>query len=348
VSGVVERIYVRIPNWVGDVVLATPFFAALRAAYPRAEIVAHGKARLFDITEGARFFDRVVPLERRLGPLWPIVEGRRLRSIVGEIDLAFLLPNSLSAALIAWTAGARRRLGYALDGRSVLLTDALPVKKEGRLRPIPMVDYYLALLAAAGQDTSRVKRCPALPVTEPARERVERLLERQGIAGHERIWALNAGAVWETKRWIPEYLGELCDMVHARGAVPFVLRGPGEEEIVERARRASKRGFKGGDELVPLGDLVAFLARCCVLVTTDSGPRHLGVAAGIPVVALIGSTHPAYTVVDHRALKVLCEEVDCWPCHLEKCPVDFRCMTRLVPAKVATACDELLDREPAP
>jgi heptosyltransferase-2 len=341
-TGDVRRIYVRFPNWVGDVVLATPFLGELRRLYPRAEIVAHGKGRLFEITEGGGLHDRAVPLERRGGPLWPLLEGRRLRRLLGEVDLAFVLPNSLSSAVIARTLGARRRIGYGLDGRSVFLTDALPVAKQGRLRPIPMVDYYLGLLRPLGHDVSAVPRRPALPVSEASRARVQVLLERLGVAAGDRLWALNAGGAWETKRWIPEYVGQLIDMIAARGARPFLLTGPGEEEIVRRARAVAKTSFLGADELVPLRDLTAFLQRCELLVTTDSGPRHFGVAAGIPVVALIGPTHPAYTVVDHKANRILCEEVDCWPCHLPVCPVDFRCMTRLLPEKVATACDELL------
>lgn len=338
-----RRIYVRLPNWVGDVVLATPFLAAVRRAHPAAEIVVHGKGRLFEITDGGGFYDRAIPLERRWGPLAPYLEGRRVKALLGDCDLAFVLPNSLSSSLVAWFSGAKRRVGYALDARSALLTDALPVKKEGRLRPIPMVDYYLGLLAATGAAPVPGPKVPTLPVTEESRRRVDDLLAKVGVRRDERIWALNAGGAWETKRWIPEYVGQLADLAVARGARPFVLRGPDEQDIVDRALKSAKTPFLGADTLVPLRDLAAFLQRCEILVTTDSGPRHFGIAAGIPVVVLIGSTHPGYTVVaDYPHVRVLCEEVECWPCHLEKCPIDFRCMTRLVPEKVARACDDLL------
>lgn len=336
------RVYVRLPNWVGDVVLATPFLEALRRAFPRAEIVAHGRARFFELLEGAKLVDRAISLERRKGPLWPVLEGLRVRKLLGPVDVALLCPNSLSAALIARALGATRRIGYRLNARGLLLTDALPAKKEGRLRPTPMVDYYLGLLGPLGVDTSAVPRRPKLPVTEAARARVQALLGRAGVAAGDRLWALNAGGAWETKRWIPEYVGQLADLAAARGARPFLLHGPGEEEIVRRAVAAAKTKVLGEGVLVPLADLTAFLERCEVLVTTDSGPRHVGVAAGIPVVALIGPTHPGYTVVDHAASRILCEQVDCWPCHLAKCPVDFRCMKRLTADKVVAACDDLL------
>jgi heptosyltransferase-2 len=338
-----ERVYVRLPNWVGDVVLATPLLAALRKGLPRAEIIVHGRERFFELLEGGGLYDRAVPLVRRGGPVWPFLEGARLRRLLGRVDVALLCPNSLSAAIIARVMGAPRRIGYRLNARGPLLTDALFAKKEGRLRPVPMVDYYLGLAAALGLDTSAVLRRPVLPVSDGARARARAILERAGVRPGDRVWALNAGGAWETKRWIPEYLGELADMVAARGARPFLLHGPGEDEIVARARAVARTEVLGAGEMVPLADLGAFLKSCEILVTTDSGPRHIGVAAGIPVVALIGPTHPAYTVVDHPALSVLCEEVDCWPCHLPVCPVDFRCMKRLTPDKVANACDRLLE-----
>ncbi|MBI3724577.1 hypothetical protein HY251_11575 [bacterium] len=213
-----RRVYVRLPNWVGDVVLATPFLSALRRAFPRAEIVAHGEKRLFEILEGAGHYDRTIPIERPPSPVWPLLEGRRVRRLAGPCDLAIVLPNSFSAALVARALGAPRRIGYRLDARRLLLTDSLPVKKEGRLRPIPMIDYYLGLLAPLGVDTTGEKKRPSLPVSEASRERVRALLARQGVREGDRVWALNAGGVWETKRWIPEYLGQLVDMIVARGS----------------------------------------------------------------------------------------------------------------------------------
>jgi heptosyltransferase-2 len=341
----IERIYVRLPNWVGDVVMATPLFRSLRDAFPGAEILGHGKERNFEFVDGARFFDRTIPFQRGSGLLGPWLEGRRVRALAGPIDLALVLPNSLSSAIVARATGARRRIGYKNEGRSLLLTDALPVeKREGRLRPIPMVDYYHGLLGPLGVKPTAPRR-PVLPVDEAARARASELLAKMGVHPGERVWAINIGANWVTKRWIPEYAGMLADMVAARGAKPVILWGPGEEDLVREAVAASKSGLLGSDVRVPLRDLCALLERCELLITSDSGPRHFGVAAGIPIVALIGSTHPAYTEVDplpHAPVELCCEKVECWPCHLEKCPIDFRCMKRLLPEKVASAADHVL------
>src|SRR5262249_20187907 len=88
-------------------------------------------------------------------------------------DLALVLPNSLSSAIVTRATGARRRIGYANEGRSFLLTDAIPVQKQGRLRPIPMVDLYHGLLAPLGVKPTAPRR-PFLPVDDGARASASR------------------------------------------------------------------------------------------------------------------------------------------------------------------------------
>lgn len=340
-----ERIYVRLPNWVGDVVLATPFLRALRRAAPRATIAAHGRGAAFKILANEGLYDRELGLQKG-GLLWPLREGKRVRAELGELDLAVLLPNSVSSAMVAWSAGARQRLGYRLNGRGALLTAGPVVRKEGLLRPVPMVDYYLGLLEHLGVDTSDEPRRPILTPSPEAEDRVEELLTRLELnAPSIRRWALNLGGSWETKRWIPQYAGELVRRIRRAGAAPILLRGPDEGELAEAVCEAAGERVPGADDVVGLTELTALMRRCEVLITSDSGPRHFGVAAQIPVLVLIGSTHPHYTTVDHRGLELLSEWVDCWPCHLKTCPLDFRCMRALTPARVQRAAEALVERE---
>ncbi len=347
--GDARRIYVRLPNWVGDVLLATPFLTALRAAAPRARVLLHGRKVALSVLAGEGLHDEALALGKPASGLGPAVdllrEGRRVRRAFGRPDVAFLFPNSFSSALVARATGARERVGYALNGRSVLLTRALPARKEGRLRPTPMVDYYLAMLLALGTPPPAVPRRPVLRPSPAAHERAAAYFARHGVDPRARpVWALNLGGSWLTKRWIPEHAGRLANLLEARGITPLLLTGPDERDLARGAVAAAGRPLFGADEVVPLTDLTAVLSRCAALVTTDSGPRHFGIAAGIPVLVLIGSTHPGYTQVDYDRLALLCEEVECWPCHLKRCPIDFRCMTRLTPEKVMAAVDALLVR----
>jgi heptosyltransferase-2 len=341
----VRRIYVRLPNWVGDVVLATPFLNALRRGAPKAEILAHGKGFQLEILKNEGVYDQGLTLKKGT-PWWPFSEGRRVRTAWGVPDVAFLLPNSFSAALVAKNAGATARVGYSLNLRGPLLTHGIQVRKEGLFRPIPMVDYYLRLLTHTGMPVAGTKRLPVLSASDEAKDWAERFLTRHRLnAESARVWALNIGGSWETKRWIPQHAGRLVKLLRRRGISPILLRGPDEGDLAKAVCQAAGEEVPGADEVVGLNELTAVLQRCELLLTTDSGPRHFGIAAGIPVVVLIGSTHPGYTAVDYDALELLCQRVSCWPCHLKICPVDFKCMRALTPERVLEGASRQVETE---
>jgi heptosyltransferase-2 len=337
-----ERIYVRLPNWVGDVVLATPFLRALRAAAPAARILVHGKGFQLAIVAGEGTYDESL----KLSSSWPLTEGRRIRETFGAPDLALILPNSFSSALTAWASGARHRIGYALNARGALLTHPIRVKRQGHLRPIPMVDYYLGILSHAGANVAAVPRVPTLTPTPEAEDWAERFLTRLRLnAPSNRVWALNIGGSWETKRWIPQHAGRLVKRLRAEGISPLLLRGPDEAGLADQVCEAAGERVPGADEVVGLCELTAVMSRCELLITTDSGPRHFGIAAGIPVVVLIGPTHPGYTAVDYEPLGLLCQRVPCWPCHLKHCPVDFKCMKSLTAERVFAGATRHLESQ---
>jgi heptosyltransferase-2 len=319
---------------------------ALRRSAPQARVLAHGSGLALRLLGPEGLFDEALPL-RKKGPLWPLREGPRAAA-GGALDLALLLPNSFSAALVAWSAKAEARVGYDLGLRGPLLTHPLATKREGLLRPVPMVDYYLDLIRRTGGDVSGIPRRPVLTVTPAARAWAEAFLTRHGMnAPSARIWAINLGGSWETKRWIPSQAGALVRLLRARGIQPLLLRGPDEADLARQVVDAAGAPVPGAEEVVRLGELTAVAERCELLITTDSGPRHFGVAAGIPVLVLIGPTHPGYTTVDHPDQGLLCEQVACWPCHLKRCPVDFRCMRALTPRRVLGAGEALVERRVA-
>lgn len=345
-----ERIYIRLPNWVGDVVMAEPFLRAVRLACPRAIIDVHGRAHCFGFIAGCGHFDEAIPLMRSRGPLWPIREGRRLRHMRRRYALAFVLPNSLSSAIIARLIRARRRLGYGLNGRSLLLTDALPVLREGGLRSVAMVDYYLGLAERAGIATAELSRIPCLTASPEQRAAAQATLHSLGIQDGEELWAINAGGAWLTKRWTPEGVADLAERIAEAGARPLLLGGPDEAEFYREVQSRLPAGLAPGmpDQCIPLDQLAPVLERCRILVTTDSGPRHFGVAARIPTLALHGPTHPGYTAVPFEATDIVCKEVDCWPCHKKTCPEKdarfHQCMRGIRAVDVLEAARALLDR----
>ena len=97
-----------------------------------------------------------------------------------------------------------------------------------------------------------------------------------------------------------------------------------------------------GEPPIGLGQLVALVASAALVLTNDTGPRHIAVAFDRPVVVVMGPTDPRHTAYQLERQRVLREPVECSPCHLKSCPIDHRCMTRLAPERVVAAAEELL------
>ncbi len=335
------KVLVRLPNWIGDAIMATPTLRALRAGFAQAEIVAAGRAGLLPLFAGAAWLDRAIALPEERGALAPLRAGRLLRA--EGFDLAVVLPNSWSSALAALAAGIPRRAGYAAQGRGFLLTDSLPVARQGRLRKIPMVEYYLALARRLGCPVERTGRRVELPVRPESEERAAAWARERGLGAAERPVALNVGASFgPSKLWVTEGWAAVADHFLRSGRRVVLYGGPRDRPIVDAVLGAMReRGAIAATD-IPLGDLCAHLRRAAVLISTDSGGRHVGVAAGIPVVAILGPTHPIYSETDHEKTFVLLEKVECWPCHLKECPIDHRCMTRIRPERVIAIAEAFL------
>ncbi|MHC5038193.1 MAG: lipopolysaccharide heptosyltransferase II [Planctomycetota bacterium] len=342
-----KRILVICPNWVGDVVMATPALRALRTSFPEAKITGLVRPYVSLILEGAPWFDRLWRYDRRRNSLREAI--RAVRGIRREdFDLAVVFPNSFSTALLARLGGVGERVGYVRDRRGLLLTRSLPRPgegpgEEGAFQPVYMVDYYLDLVAAAGAEPSGRHLEIFLPPETEAKAAA--LLERLGQGPGGRWIGLNPGAAFgSSKCWLPERFAEAGDRLAERhGARCIILAGPGEEEVQGRIAslmHSSPATPSPGE--VPLDVLKGVVKGLDLLVTNDTGPRHFAHAFNVPAVVLMGPTDPRYTQCGLERAKVLRVEVDCGPCHLKVCPTDHRCMTALTADLVVEAAAELL------
>jgi heptosyltransferase-2 len=206
-----------------------------------------------------------------------------------------------------------------------------------------MVDYYLALCALAGCRVEKTGRHLELPAPPEALARADAYFRRLGAAPEERILGLSVGTSFgSSKLWTVEGWAAVADHFLGRGLRVVLFGGPGDRGVIERVLAACGRKGAAAATDIPLADLCAHMKRCAALVSTDSGGRHIGLAAGIPVVVVMGPTHPNYSEVDSDRFAVLLEKVECWPCHLKECPIDHRCMTRIRPEAVIAATEDFL------
>lgn len=345
----VERLLVVLPNWVGDVVAATPTLSALRAHFRPARITYLLRCHLEETVAGGGWHDDVLFWPRRRGGLNDLALlglARELRGL--RADVALLLTNSFRAALVTWLAGIPRRVGYGREARSWMLTDRLrPLKRDGVFVPSPILPYYCQLAEYLGCPVT--ERRVRLGLT-PAQEEAGRRLLRHYELEHRRYALINPGAAFgAAKCWLPERFAEVCVRLTAEYGMRCVVVGAPHEaplmrRIVELAEGADVACCDNPG--TTLGSLKVLARHAALLVCNDTGPRHYGHAFNVPTVTLFGPTHQEWTDTDYPHEIKLQVPVECGPCQLKVCPVDHRCMQRLTTDRVLEAVRAVLARAP--
>ena len=340
-----ERILVRLPNWLGDLLMARPLLHALRRAHPGARVVAVGQAAHLDLLAHDGVIDEAHP--------WPH-EGARRTALARELrarplDAALVLPPSFSSAWFAWRAGARRRIGYAHDLRGALLTRALPRPPRGELH---LSREYLALGLALGgvcetekgpasADHPDASATPPLVPPPWAMPRAEAALAGAVVPGAaERPIALLAPAAryGPAKRWPASRFA----------AVGRVLAGRGYQLLVcgvasERAECEAVAVAGGAVSLAGATDLAAqaaLCARAALALCNDSGLAHLSAAVGTPTVTIFGSTSSAWSAPLGPRVRVIQQAPVCAPCFQRTCRIGYRCLEAVGVERVVRVCLE--------
>jgi heptosyltransferase-2 len=341
------RIVVFCPNPIGDTVMATPTFRAVRQGFPGARVAAVIKPQVAPTLDGTAWFDELI----RFDPRSPVREQRtwsvqrRLRR--GRFDLAVLLPNSVRSAGMAWLAGIPRRAGYERHGRGLLLTDVLhhPRDDSGHRLPVPIVESYLKLVRHLGCPVASIRL--ELATTEDEEAAADRAWSALGLPLGEPVVCLNPGGAYgPAKNWPTGHFAQLARrLAEETDARILVLCGPREREearaIASRAKHP--RVVSLADQEVGIGLTKACVRRARLLITTDSGPRHFAAAFGTPVLALFGPTHVAWTRTQHPRAWHLFHPVPCGPCQRPVCPEGHhRCMTELTPESVLRVAFRIL------
>jgi heptosyltransferase-2 len=337
VAGQKEKISIVLPNHLGDVVMATPALRALRRGRPDAHISAVVHRSLAPVLRGCPWIDAYVlhDLKAARGALGKLRARLSLARELRGAELAIVLPNSFASAFLALASRAPRRLGYARKGRSFLLTDAVPVRREGgRFVPTAMERYYLDLVRTLGcPDTGTQLE---LFVEPEAEAECDARFAAAGIQQRSPLVCLAPGAGYgPSKLWPLAYVAEVARELRAGGAQVALVHGPGEQALADAIIASAGAGLVSlGGAQMSLSLLKSVLARAQLLICNDAGARHVAAAFEVPTIVLMGPTAIGYTNLNLKRTKVLREPVDCSPCQLKVCPIDHRCMTRLLPARV--------------
>jgi lipopolysaccharide heptosyltransferase I len=266
----------------GDVVHAIPAAAALRRAHPEARIDWLVDEKQRSIVELVTAVDRPIVIDRPARQGW-MRAVRKLRAT--PYDVAIDLQGLLKSAVLARASGAARVVGFSIW--HLREKTARPFYSEVRdAEAGHVIAKNLRLLEAVGVHDAEI-HFPLADVTSAA------LDELRAQLGGSRFALINPGAAWPNKRWPPDRFGELTTFVRdALGLTPVVLWGPGEELLAHAViAAAGGRALMAPPTTIP--DVLALSRAAALMISGDTGPLHIAVAAGTPVVAIFGPTDPA-------------------------------------------------------
>jgi heptosyltransferase-2 len=325
------RILIVAPSWVGDALMSQPLLTLLKRHEPDAAIDVLGPGWALPIyrrmpevsgTIESPFAHGDLSLSRR----WRL--GRDLCR--GDYDRAYVLPNSFKSALAPAFARIPRRIGFVGEMRQPLLTDARRLDK----RALPqMVERFAFLASPPGLPLERPLPRPRLEVANAERDR---LLAQLGLAFSDRTACFCPGAEYgPAKRWPPGHFAALAVKLAAEGYAVWLVGSAKERDLGERIRSASGDAALNLCGRTTLDEAVVLLSCARVVVSNDSGLMHAAAALGRPMIALYGSSSPAFTPPLSDLARVVRVGVPCSPCFQRVCPLGhFDCMMKLEPGVV--------------
>ena len=334
------KIMIRATNWVGDAIMALPALRAVRKRFPEAKIAVVARPYVADIYRNQNICDQLISYDARgMHAGFSGREGLATALREQKFDVALLLQNAFDAAWLAWRSGIPQRIGYARDGRSLLLTRAVAVPKPGEI-PAHEKFYYLELLRRAGWiDQLTGEPFIELAVPEVNRRNAADILLAAGSRPHAFRIAIGAGASYgSAKCWLPERFAETVNRVQLQSDADVIFFGTAAETAVSGAISASlKRPPVDLTGKTAIADLPALLSQCHLFIGNDSGAMHVAAAVGLPVVAVFGPTDAMGTAPVTPRCTVVQQKPYCSPCFLRRCPTDHRCMKAITPAMVEAA-----------
>jgi lipopolysaccharide heptosyltransferase II len=331
---------------IGDVVFTTPAIRALRRHWPDAHLTYIVETAAAPVVRHNPHVDRLIVAPRHRGIrglLADLTLARRLRA--ERYDLAIDFHGGPRASLLTWLSGARRRVGYAVAGRTWMYTTRVSRPRELRARH--SVENQWDLLRAIDIPApDRAADSVEMPIDPVAAATVAERLDRIGVAADDRIIVIHVSAGNPFRRWpldrFVTLARELVDRDPRRRVV--VTSGPSERYAVQYViNRAG--ALPAGEFSLP--ELRALVDRAALYIGGDSGPLHIAATSSTPIVGLYGPTLPERSAPwrDPRfaTISVDAGSLECRPCDQRVCaPGDFRCLTMISVEQVLDAAERLL------
>lgn len=320
---------------IGELLFVTPVFKVIKQAYPEAIVEALVASQVNEICIFNQYIDNIIIIDKngRQAGIWEHLELiRKIRK--AQYDLVINLNRSERTSLIAAFSGGKKVCGFASKVFKLFFNPWL--KKD---RSIHSADSYLKVLRAIGIP-SQTKNYLEMRYDEKVVEKANRMWQKNFLA-NSKVVGIHPGANWPNKRWKPEYLAILSDMLQQSGIKTVFFGGKDDLHIVEKVVGLCKVRPVVYTGKLTLLELAAMIKKCSVFVSADSGPMHIAASQQVPIVALFGPTNPIrygpYNV-PHLILQPDNDYIMDGECKLEKNSMDL-----IFPKKVYQAVLSLLE-----
>ncbi|MCR5176519.1 MAG: glycosyltransferase family 9 protein [Anaerovibrio sp.] len=353
---------------IGDLMLVTPVLRTLRANYPKARLTLLADKKLSDLVMHNKWLDECLLLDKKGADNTLLALARFIGNIRRKrYDLVINLHRNERASAIAAFSGAKRIVGYSKPGFSLFFSKVMQNPSvahhigHGPFNLFPPRKYVPGWKHQVHAHLEVLKECLGIEKIDDGG--LEMWIPEEITAKADKLWqdsfpkdikvvAFNIGASWQTKRWLDSYFAQCADELLEKDYGIAFFGGPMDQELVEKCISQMKhkdspliRIFTGK---LSLGELGAMLKKCALFLTTDSGPMHVGVSQGVPVVTMFGASPiPGFYPYDAKAVLLKSPE-PCHPCGIHKCPWkgerNLACMKNITVEAVMQYVWELLDK----
>ncbi|MHC4737266.1 MAG: lipopolysaccharide heptosyltransferase II [Planctomycetota bacterium] len=338
-----ENILVWLPSPMGDAVLCTPALRALRRHFETSKITFYANSVVRQVLSPGRFND-----------VWLVQKDKNPFKIAKKFSehkftSAVLFKNSFASALTGFLAAIPSRTGYAREGRGFLLTEKLnpPKLSTSGFKPFSMIDYYLAIASWLGCNTSdrnlELLIDPQAGITLKAR--FPEFAETDGPI----VVLVPGGAFGPSKCWLSERFAKTADWLidnYKATVVVSVSPAAAEKRIADEiCSSGTHRLINLAERSLSLGELKSLFSVAALVITNDTGPRHIAKALQCKIISLFGPNNPVWTETDYQNEIQIIGEAPCVPCDRPVCKREKHlCMQAITVEMVCEAAGKLLQK----
>ncbi len=339
------RILIVRTDRIGDVLLSTPVIKVLREHYPSSFIAMMVAPNTKDIVDGNPYLDKFIVFDkdRSAGLFATLRFAKRLKK--DRFDIAIVLHPTVRVHLLLFLAGIKERLGF--DRKApYFLTKAIPhLKQQGTKHEI---DYNFDLLKPLGIDAG--SRQLYMPIRESSERMVEQILQDAGVEKDDVLVAINPAASCVSKLWPLAKFAELIDRLYSIPKIKVLI-------VADELHRSLSMELLSLTKSMPLdfsgrfdlSGLASLFKRVKLVISNDSGPVHLSVAVGTPVISIFGRNQPGLSPrrwgpVGPKDV-ILHKKTDCKPCLAHECINQFSCLESVSVQEVLFAAKHILNNK---